>query len=154
MTGSLTVEVRELAPVRVVLLEYQAKGLLAGEYSESIGMLFREVEGWLRHRHYDVDGLRRLGVPFAEGGDLQSYWCCIEAPEGLTAGDAPVEVRELAGGRYAVLTLVKDAATIGPSIERFYREYAHVHNLTPDDSRPPIEVYHSQTMEYCAPVKG
>ena len=55
--------------------------------------------------------------------------------------------------RYAVLSLVKVAATIGPTIGRFYSEYAPAHGLTPDDSRPPIEVYYAQTMDYCAPVK-
>ena len=153
MSESLNVAVRELPAVRVALLEYQTEGLLAGEYSESIGMLFREVEGWLSLRGYKTDRLRRFGVPFIEGSVLRRYWCCIEAPEGLTAGDGPVQVRELAGGRYAVLTLRKGAATVAPAIERFRSEYFPAHNLTPDETRPPIEVYNSETIDYCAPVK-
>jgi DNA gyrase inhibitor GyrI len=152
MTDSLNVAMRELPPVRVALLEYKAKGL-AGEYQESIGMLFREVEGWLNLRGFNTDKLRRFGVPFTDGPTLQRYWCCIEAPEELTAGEDPVQVRELAGGRYAVLSLMKDATTIGPSIDRFYREYIPANGLTLDETRPSIEVYHPKTMDYCVPVK-
>lgn len=152
MIESLNVNVRELPPVRVALLEYQVEGL-AGTYRESIGMLFREVEGWLAIHGYPTNQLQRLGVPFNEGRSLQRYWCCIEAPEGLTAGDGVVQVRELAGGLYAVLTLKKSATTIGPSIDRFYNEYVPAHHMILDDSRPPIEIYHSNTMDYCMPVK-
>jgi DNA gyrase inhibitor GyrI len=91
-------------------------------------------------------------VPFTDGPTLLRYWCCIEAPEGLAAGEDAVQVRELAGGRYAVLTLVKDSDTIGPSIDRFYSEYAPAHGLTLDETRPPIEVYYPETMDYCVPV--
>ncbi|CUS05915.1 conserved protein of unknown function [Candidatus Promineifilum breve] len=148
----MNVVVRELPPQRVALLEYNAAGP-AGAYSESIGRLFREVEGWLAARGYETDRLRRIGVSFTDGPTLLRYWCCIEAPADLPADDGPVRVTELAGGRYAVLSLVKVAATIGPTIGRFYSEYAPAHGLTPDDSRPPIEVYYAQTMDYCAPVK-
>lgn len=152
MDDSLNVVVRELPAVRVALLEYYVSGP-AGEYSADIGMLFREVEGWLKHLGYETGSRRRIGVPFTEGSRLRSYWCCIEAPDGLVEGEGKVRVRELAAGRYAVLSLVKDSATIGPAIGRFYEEYAPAHNLTPDETRPPFEVYHAQTMEYCAPVK-
>lgn len=152
MNDELSVVMRDLPPVRVAVLEYAAEGL-AGEYSASIGVLFREVEGWLALRGYDTDRLRRYGVPFTEGETLRRYWCCIEAPAGLVANEGPVAVRELAGGRYAVLMLVKDAATIGQSIGRFYAEYVPTHGLTPDETRPPIEVYFPERMEYCAPVK-
>lgn len=150
MNDSLNVVVRELPPLRVALLEYNAEGL-AGTYQESIGMLFREVEGWLMKRGYKTEHLRRLGVSFTDGPKLLRYWCCIEAPPGLEAGDGPVQVRELAGGRYAVLTLAKDA-TIGEKIARFHSEYVPAHGLTPDEARPPVEIYHPQTVEYCAPV--
>ena len=152
MNDELSVIVRDLPPVRVAALEYVAEGM-AGEYSASIGMLFREVEGWLNARGHDTDRLRRFGVPFTEGETLRRYWCCIEAPQGLVADDWPVTVRELAGGRYAVLTIVKDAATIGPSIGRFYAEYVPTHELTLDEARPPVEVYYPETMDYCVPVK-
>lgn len=151
MDSELNVVVRELPAVRVVVLEYRGEGWKGG-YSESIGMLFRELEGWLAHRHIRVDRLLRFGVPFNEGERLVSYWCCIEAPEGVTAGEGAVAVRDLAGGRYAVLTLDKDSATIGHNIDRFHSEYVPAHGLALDPSRPPIEVYHPNTMEYRAPV--
>ncbi len=152
MNESLNVVVSELPPVRVALLAYEAQGL-KGQYQESIGMLFLEVEGWLMSRGHQTDGLRRIGVPFNDGPTLVRYWCCIEAPAGLEAGDGPVRVDELTGGRYAVLSLTKDAATIGPSIDRFYSEYVPAHNLLLDETRPPIEIYFPETMDYCVPVK-
>ncbi len=152
MNEYLNITVREMAPVLVALLEYKADSL-AGTYQESVGMLFREVEGWLNHRGFRTDQLQRFGVPFNDGPVLHRYWCCIEAPEGLAADGGAVQIRELAGGRYAVLSLVKDAATIGPAIGRFYSEYVPAHGLILDETRPPIEVYHAQTMDYCVPVK-
>jgi len=152
MNESLNVSVRDLPPVRVALLEYNAEGL-AGEYRASIGVLFREVEGWLASRGYDTDRLRRLGVPFTDGPTLRRYWCCIEAPQDLVAGEGAVQVRELAGGRYAVLSLAKDSATIGPDIDRFYSEYVPANDLLPDATRPAIEIYYPETMDYCAPLR-
>ena len=152
MSEPLNVSVRELPPVRVALLEHHDEGP-AGGYNQSIGMLFREVEGWVALQSYDTDPLRRFGVPFTAGDELVGYWCCIEAPEGLTAGDGPVQVRELDGGRYAVLSMPKDPATIGDTNGRFYADYAPSHGLIPDESRPPIEVYYRETMDYCAPVQ-
>lgn len=66
MNEELNVSVRDLPPVRVVMIEYRASSL-AGTYQESIGMLFAEVEVWLEHNGYDVHSLRRIGVPFTEG---------------------------------------------------------------------------------------
>lgn len=151
MSEPLNVSVRELSPVRVAMMEHQAGGM-AGRYQGAIGAKFLEVEGWIRSRGIRADHLRRIGVPFTEGTELIRYWCCIELPEGVMGDDGPVEVRELAGGRYAVLTLEKNAATIGDSIDRFYSEYAPSQGLALDDSRPPMEIYYRDTVEYCAPV--
>lgn len=150
MSEPLNVSIRESEPVRVALLEYEEKGL-AGTYQGAIGVKFQEVEGWLRLHGVKTDGLRRIGVPFTEGEHLRSYWCCIEAPEGVN-GDGPVVVRELAGGRYAVLTIPKNSNLIRESIDRFYGEYVPAHGVTIDSSRTPLEVYHPDTMEYCIPV--
>jgi AraC family transcriptional regulator len=152
MSERLNVSIRDLPPIRVALLEYNAEGL-AGEYRESIGMLFLEVEGWLMSRGHDTARLRRIGVPFGEGPALRRYWCCIEAPPGLEAGEGAVQVRELAAGRYAVLSLVKDSKTIGPSIERFYAEYVPAEGLVLDQTRPPLEIYYPETMDFCVPVR-
>ena len=152
MSKPLNVDVRELPPVRVALLEYNAEGL-AGTYHESVGMLYREVEGWLALQGYDTESLRRFGVAFKEGDTLQRYWCCIEAPEGLTDGDGLVQVRELDGGRYAVLSVTKGATALDDAIDRFYADYAPTHGLLPDATRPSIEIYHRATIEYCLPVR-
>lgn len=153
MSEPLSVDVRELPPVRVALLEYRAEGL-AGSYQQSVGMLFREVEGWLAlHGYHNTESLRRFGVSFTEDGTLVRYWCCIEAPEGLAAGDGAVQVRDLDGGRYAVLSLAKDATATDDAIDRFYADYAPAHGLLPDETRPSIEVYHRATIDYCVPVR-
>jgi len=152
MNDSLDVAVRELPAVRVALLEYQTEGR-AREYGPDIGMMYRDVEGWLKHLGYKTDSLRRFGVPFNEGSRLQSYWCCVEAPEGLTEGKGKMQVRELAAGRYAVLLLHKDSETVGPALRRFYDEYAPAHGLIADETRPLYEVYHPESMEYRIPVR-
>lgn len=150
MTDQLNVIIRDDDPVRVALIEYREKGLVS-TYQGAIGVKFQEVDGWLRLHGIKTDGLRRIGVPFTDGEHLLSYWCCIEAPEGVM-GDGPVSVRELAGGRYAVLTIPKNTSVIDESISRFYSEYVTAHNITVDNSRPSLEVYHHDTMEYCIPV--
>lgn len=152
MNDSLEVAVRELPAVRVAFLEYHAEGR-AGEYGPDIGMMYRDVEGWLKHLGYKTDSLRRFGVPFSEGSRLRSYWCCVEAPDGLAEGKGKMQVRELAAGRYAVLSLHKDSETVGPAISRFYDEYAPAHGLVPDETRPLYEVYHPESMEYRIPVQ-
>lgn len=146
------VAVRDLPQVRVAVLEYRGKGI-AGRYQESIGELFRELEGWLKLHHVDPRRLRRIGVPFTEGDQLLSYWCCIEAPQELTAPDGAITIRELPAGRYAVLSLPKDADTIGASIGRFYSETVPAQQLSLDASRPTYEIYYADTMEYCVPVR-
>lgn len=150
MNEPLNVRIQELSPVRVAMLEINVGGMV-GRYQGAIGAKFLEVEGWIKSRGIHDDHLRRIGVPFNEGTELSHYWCCIEVPEGVM-GHGPVEVRELAGGRYAVLTLQKNAATIGDTIDRFYSEYAPSKGLTLDNSRPPMEIYYRDTVEYCAPV--
>lgn len=150
MSESLNVIIRELEPVRVALLEYEEKGLMEA-YQGAIGAKFLEVEGWLNVHHVKTNGLRRIGVPITDGTHLTSYWCCIEAPDGLV-GDGPVVVRELAGGRYAVLTIPKNTSLIDESIGRFYKEYVPAHNIILDSSRPTLELYHRDTMEFCIPV--
>ena len=151
MTDSLDITVRELPPIRVVMMEHKTTGM-AGDYSASIGMMFRELEGWLKIHKFETDLLHRYGVPHTVDGHLVSYWCCIEAPDGLLEGGKGVTVGELAGGRYAVLSLVKDSEIIGSAIDRFYNEYVPAHGLELDNSRHPIEVYYHERMEYCAPV--
>jgi len=151
MNQELDVTIRDLAPVRVAMLEYQA-GSLVGTYQESIGMLFREVEGWLKHNGYDPQSLRRFGVPITEGERLIRYWCCIETPPDLATASGPVSICELAGGRYAVLSMFKNGATIGTTINRFYTDYVPSHGLKLDMTRPPIEIYYPDTMDYCVPV--
>lgn len=150
MSDPLNVRIRDVEPVCVALIEYREKGLVS-TYQGAIGVKFQEVEGWLRLHGIKTDGLRRIGVPFTDGEHLLSYWCCIEAPEGVM-GEGPVMVRELSGGRYAVLTIPKNSSLISESINRFYSEYIPAHDITVDSSRPSLEVYHHDTMEYCIPV--
>ena len=67
--------------------------------------------------------------------------------------DGAVQVRDLDGGRYAVLSLAKDATATDDAIDRFYADYAPAHGLLPDETRPSIEVYHRATIDYCVPVR-
>jgi hypothetical protein len=48
--------------------------------------------------------------------------------------------------------MVKNSATIGHNIGRFYSEYVPAHGLMLDPTRYSIEVYYPDTMDYCVPV--
>lgn len=95
---------------------------------------------------------RTVGVIEARDGRLESYGCCIRVPGEVESGSNGVEVVDLPGGRYAVLTMKKDPEVIGPSIGRFYEEYAPRAELRIDADRPTYEVYLEGTMDYCVPI--
>lgn len=106
----------------------------------------------MRGLGYDPHTLLTIGAFKATDGQLLSYECCVQAPEQVKSGSEGVGVKELPGGRYAVVSIKKDAAIIGDSIRRFYQEYAPHHSIQIDGTRPTYEIYYESTMEYCVPI--
>jgi DNA gyrase inhibitor GyrI len=70
----------------------------------------------------------------------------------VQSGIEPIDIKDLPGGRYAVVRIEKDPAVIGSSIDRFYQEYVPQSRLELDGRRPTREIYYESTMEYCVPV--
>jgi DNA gyrase inhibitor GyrI len=91
-------------------------------------------------------------VPSFQDGRLLRYECCVEVPAQVQSGLDDIGIQELPGGQYAVVTIQKDPAIVGPSIGRFYQEYVPQNRLRIDDLRPSYEIYYESTLEYCVPV--
>jgi len=149
--ASLSVSIGDLPSVHVACMEYQATADPSNMHDE-IGECFRRVQAWLRERGYDPLTWLTIGVINVADGRLASYDCCVQVPELLQSGSEGVEVKDLVGGRYAVLSMPKDPAAIGSSIGRFYQEHVPQHHIAVDGARPTYEIYHESTMEYCVPV--
>jgi len=150
---SLSVSVRDLAPLRAACLDCRATQ--GSDFSQSIGAGFQYVEAWLLARGHDPreELLLFVGAFSAAGAPPSLYTCCIQTPDGMAGDSVGVEIRDLPGGRYAVLSMVKDPAVIGPSIGRFYQEFVPQHDLAIDGERPTYEIYFESTMEYCVPIR-
>src|SRR5688500_14538645 len=116
----LSVTIRDLAPVLVASLSLHISAA-AGTFSADIGRGFEVVKAWAEQHGFDPRVHQVIGVPQVEQRQLIGYTCCVELPAAV-AGTESIQVSELIGGRYAVLTLEKDSATIGQSIGRFFGE--------------------------------
>jgi DNA gyrase inhibitor GyrI len=147
----LSVCIRELPAMRVACLSCPAGGDQA-EMAPCIRAAFQRVQAFLRSIDHDPYTLLTVGALRMEEGRLSTYDCCGQVPSSVQAGSGEVTLADLPGGRYAVLSMIKDPVVIGPTIGRFYREYVPEHKLVLDPARPTYEIYYEKTMEYCVPV--
>lgn len=148
---SLVVSIRELPSVHVACIEYKAN-VEPGDLHNQIGECFRRVQTWVRERGYGLLTQLTIGAIQLVNGQLASYACCVQIPGEVHSGSEEVDIRELPGGRYALVSIEKDPQIIGASIGGFYQEYAPQHNLEVDDTRLTYEIYYENTMEYCVPI--
>jgi DNA gyrase inhibitor GyrI len=147
----LRVSVRDL-PFVTVIFTHWSMDIPSGAFDEYISRGFRTTKDLAVRFGHDPSTHKVIGVPHVVDGQLRGYDCCAEIPAGTgTSGDA--QTMTIAGGRYAVLTLDKDPATIGGFIERFFSSYVPRHNLSMDRSRVGYEVYSGRIMELCTPVR-
>lgn len=149
--ASQSVAIKELPSVHVAYIEYRA-GAEQGDMHNEIGECFRRVQAWVRERGYDPLTLLTIGAIKMVDGQPSSYECCVQIPEKAQSGSGDVDIKELPGGRYAVVSIEKDPRTIGDSIGRFHQEYIPQNNIGIDGKRPTYEVYYQSTMEYCVPI--
>jgi DNA gyrase inhibitor GyrI len=115
---------------------------------KTIRPAFRELRAHVSGFGLDPDTLLPIGIPQVVDGQLVSYDCCIEFP----LQDA-ADTRMLPGGRFAVLTVEKIPARIGPAIRSFWGDYLPEHGLLVDEERPTYEIYFTDTLDYCVPVR-
>ena len=149
---ALSVRIRDLLPVEVAYTRchvLQAAGNFSGEIQDG----FQLVKDWAAQNGFDLSLLKVLGIPQVSNGQLTSYECCIELPEPVDVNDSEIQTKQLTGGKYAVLTLEKDSATIGETIGRFFAEYVPEHDLVVDNDRPGYEIYYEHIMEFCVPIR-
>jgi DNA gyrase inhibitor GyrI len=147
-----TVHIRELPRREVVCLTCQVDQA-SGQFNTQIGEGFGQVTQWARQQGATLTELLAIGVPHVTERQLIAYECCVQHPNTTAPLPAVWERKHLPGGRYAVLTLEKDSATIGERIGQFFAEYVPQHQLRIDATRPSYEVYDAQTMEYCVPIQ-
>jgi DNA gyrase inhibitor GyrI len=151
MDAPLSVSIRDLSPVHVAYIDCQVN-VAEGGYSSEIGKRFQEVRTWVAGLGYDVNALLTIGVLKEADGQPSGYECCVQVPQAVTGGSGGIGIKELVGGRYAVVTVEKDPAIIGEAIRRFYQEYVPRNHVAIDGTRPTYEVYYESTLEYCVPL--
>lgn len=148
----LQVTIQDLSPILVAFTSCHLQQL-AGSYSDQIREGFDRIKDWARGRGYDPAALRVIGIPQVDGAQLVGYDCAVELPETASLDTGDIRTRRLAGGRYAILSLEKDSATIGETIGRFFAEYVPQRQLVVDPQRPSYEVYYERVMDYCVPLR-
>ena len=149
---SLQVHIQELPLREVVCLTCQLDQV-TGQFSTQIGDGFGQVKHWLEQHSQVVTDQLIIGIPHVVERQLVGYDCCVELPHSTTPLPQGWQTKHLPGGRYAVLSLEKDSATIGERIGQFFAEYVPQHQLILDPTRPSYEVYYIQTMDYCIPIE-
>ena len=148
---ALSVSINQLPAVHVAYTEYKPDAE-QGDMHAKIGDCSRRVQAWVRERGYDPLSGLTIGAIKMAGGQLSSCQCCVQVPKQVQGGSGEVNIQDLVGGRYAVVSIAKDPRIIGDSISRFYQEYVPQNNIEIDGVRPTYEVYYESTMEYCVPI--
>jgi DNA gyrase inhibitor GyrI len=149
--GSFSVSIQELLPVHVAHVDYVPRREQADLYAE-IHACFQRLQGWAQGLGLDPFTRLHVGIPVVQDGRLSRYECCLEVPPQVQTGRDDIRIKELPGGRYAVVSIAKDPAVIGDSIGRFYQEYVPQNRIEIDGARPTYEIYYESTMEYCVPI--
>ena len=146
----LSVSLKDLPTVHVAYISYKASPE-QDDFNE-IHKSFQRLQAWVRELGYDPYTTLTIGIPNVVNGQLLSYECCEQIPEEVKSGTDEIGIKELVGGRYAVVSIEKEPAAIGDSIRRFYQEYAPYNEIGIDGTRPVYEIYYENTMEYCVPI--
>lgn len=148
----LGVSIKDLPAVHVACIHLEMD-VAVGSYNRQISNTFGVVKGWAMRPGYYLQSALTIGIPQVVDQRLVGYDCCVEVPETVLEGTEEVAIKDVPGGRYAVLRSGKDSRAIKMVIEQFYAEYVPEHHLALDVSRPTYEVYGMRTMEYCVPVR-
>jgi AraC family transcriptional regulator len=156
----MQVQVRAQPAFHVAYLRY------VGPYgAHGIPALWRRLLTWMEPRGLATPASIRLGVayddPAITAAERCHYDACVVVPPGFVA-DAPVNVTDVPGGRYAVAGFVGTAHEIEDAWDRVFRAWLPGSGYEPDD-RPCYELYRGETMvdaaahrfrcELCLPVR-
>lgn len=147
----LAVSIKDLPAVHVAYVDCPVN-VEQDQFSNEIRKCFQRVQAWVSERGYDPHALLTIGVTNVVNGQLLSYECCEQVPQEVKTGTDDIGIKELVGGRYAVVSIEKHPAIIGDSIRRFHQEYVPHNGIRIDGTRPTYEIYYEGTMEYCVPI--
>jgi DNA gyrase inhibitor GyrI len=150
--SSLRVHIQELPARTLVGLTCQLDQA-SGQFSTQIAEGFEQIKRWLEQHDQAVIDRLIIGIPHVVERQLIGYDCCVEPAHIASPLPPGWKTKQLPPGRYAVLTLEKDSATIGERIGQFFAEYVPQHQLILDETRPIYEAYYAQTMDYCIPIE-
>lgn len=144
----LHVEILDLAAVRV-LDHYSLFRDEMHNPDKVIRKAFQELQRRVSAFGLDPDTLLHIGIPEIADRRLISYDCCIE----FLLPEENAGVKNLPGGRYAVLAIEKKREKIGPAIRAFTGDYLPEHGFVMDEDRSIYEIYYKDTIEYCMPIR-
>jgi len=147
----LQVTIRDLPPTTIIYTSVLLQQM-KGSYNDQIRDGFEKIKDWARRQGYAPSALKVIGIPHVNGTQLIGYECALEL-EIVSLNTEDVHTKQLPGGRYAILSLEKDSATIGETIGRFFAEYVPQHQLIVDPQRPNYEVYYEHVMDFCVPLQ-
>ncbi|HYD70767.1 AraC family transcriptional regulator [Azospirillum sp.] len=130
------VTVRDLEPIRVAAIAHR------GPYME-IGTAFARLSAWAAGRGLLGPNTRAFGVAYDDpdtvpAAELRSEACLAVGPE--VEGEGDVYIREIPGGRHAVLLHKGPYAELHRSYRRLYRDWFPASGFVPAD-RPAVEEY-------------
>ena len=80
----LDVSIRDLPAVHVAYVDYQASAE-QGDFHDGIRACFQRVQSWVRGLGHEPYRLLNVGIPKVDGGQLQSYGCCVQILRGCRA---------------------------------------------------------------------
>ena len=130
------VTIQDLEPLRVAAIRHR------GPYTE-LGQIFARLYAWAGGRGLLGPGTRAFGITHDDptavpAAELRSEACLLVGPE--TDGDGEVYIREIPGGRHAVMIHKGPYAELDRSFRWFYGEWLPTSGFTPAD-RPCVEEY-------------
>lgn len=130
------VAIRDLAPIRVAAIAHR------GPYSE-LGGAFSRLHAWAAGRGLLGPHTRALGIGYDDPAavppaELRSEACLSVGPD--VVGDGDVFIREIPGGRHAVLLHKGPYTGLERSYRWLYRDWLPTSGFAPAD-RPPVEEY-------------
>jgi DNA gyrase inhibitor GyrI len=126
--------------------------MASGQHSQEIKACFQAVTDWVKRHRYDIQDPLIIGIAQVVNEQLVGFECCIQVSETATEGSETIKIKDLVGGRYAVVSCEKRSEVIGLAMQQFYQTYVPQHRLEIDASRPEYEIYYHTTLDLCIPI--
>lgn len=146
-----SVEIKELSAVHVATMECKVN-MASGQHSQKIADSFQTVTNWVQEHHYDVQDPLIIGISQVVNEQLVGFECCIQVSETALEGTDIIKIKDLVGGKFAVVSCGKRPEVVGKAMQQFYQTYVPQHGLQIDETRPEYEIYYLTTVDQCIPI--